>query len=89
MDEDPLRLDPEAMRRFGYLTVDMLVDRLAGLGDQPVLRRGSPVELARRLSGPPPDGPSSFEGILEQLGTDVLPFMSINDHPGYLAYFPG
>jgi aromatic-L-amino-acid/L-tryptophan decarboxylase len=54
-----------------------------------VLRRGSPVELARRLGGPPPDGPSSFEGILDQLGTDVLPFMSINDHPGYLAYVPG
>ena len=89
MDEDPLGLDPETMRRLGYQTVDLLVDRLAGLRDQPVLRRGTPAELARRLSGPPPDGPQRFEDILEQLTSDVLPFISRNDHPGYLAYVPG
>ena len=81
MGEDPLGLDPETMRRLGYQTVDLLVDRLAGLGDEPVLRRGTPGELARRLSGPPPAGPQRFEGLLEQLFTDVLPFISRNDHP--------
>ena len=89
MGEDPLGLDPETMRRLGYQTVDLLVDRLAGLGDEPVLRRGTPGELARRLSGPPPAGPQRFEGLLEQLFTDVLPFISRNDHPGFLAYVPG
>jgi aromatic-L-amino-acid/L-tryptophan decarboxylase len=89
MDEDPLGLEPEIMRRLGYQTVDLLVDRLVGLRDQPVLRRGTPAELARRLNGPPPEGPQGFERILEQLGTDVLPFMSRNDHPGYFAYVPG
>jgi aromatic-L-amino-acid/L-tryptophan decarboxylase len=89
MDEDPLGLEPETMRRLGYQTVDLLVDRLVGLRDQPVLRRGTPADLARRLGGPPPEGPQTFERILEQLGTDVLPFMSLNDHPGYFAYVPG
>jgi glutamate/tyrosine decarboxylase-like PLP-dependent enzyme len=89
MGEDPLGLDPETMRQLGYQTVDLLVDRLAGLGDEPVLRRRTPGELARRLGGPPPAGPERFEDLLEQLFTDVLPFISRNDHPGFLAYVPG
>jgi aromatic-L-amino-acid decarboxylase len=89
MDADPLGLDPETMRRLGYQTVDLLVDRWVGLGEQPVLRRGTPTELARRLNRPPPQGPERFERILEQLGTDVLPFLSLNDHPGFFAYIPG
>jgi aromatic-L-amino-acid/L-tryptophan decarboxylase len=89
MDEDPLGLDPETMRRLGYQTVDLLVDRWIGLHEQPVLRRGTPTELARRLTGSPPEGPQSFERILEQLGSDVLPFVSHNDHPAFFAYIPG
>jgi aromatic-L-amino-acid/L-tryptophan decarboxylase len=69
--------------------VDLLVDRWVGLHEQPVLRRGTPTELARRLNGPPPKGPQSFERILEQLGSDVLPFISHNDHPAFFAYIPG
>jgi aromatic-L-amino-acid decarboxylase len=88
MGEDPLGLDPETMRRLGYQTVDLLVDRLARLGDEPVVRRGTPAELARRLSGPPPAGPERFEDLLEQLFTDVLPFISRNDHPGFWPTSP-
>ena len=89
MDEDPLGLDPETMRRLGYQTVDLLVDRWVGLREQPVLRRGTPTELARRLTGSPPAGPQGFDSILEQLGSDVLPFVSHNDHPAFFAYIPG
>jgi hypothetical protein len=46
MEEDPLGVDPETMRRLGYRTVDLLVDRIAGLRDLPVLRHGTPAELA-------------------------------------------
>jgi hypothetical protein len=34
---DPLEIDPETMRQLGYRTVDLPVDRLAGLRAQPVL----------------------------------------------------
>ena len=89
MDEDPLGLDPETMRRLGYQTVDLLVDRWVRLREQPVLRRGTPTELARRLTGVPPKGPQGFDRILEQLSSDVLPFVSHNDHPAFFAYIPG
>jgi len=89
MDEDPLGLDPETMQQLGYQTVDLLVDRWVRLREQPVLRRGTPTELARRLTGSPPEGPQGFDSILEQLGSDVLPFVSHNDHPAFFAYIPG
>ena len=85
MDEDPLGLDPETMRRLGYQTVDLLVDRWVRLREQPVLRRGTPTELARRLTGVPPKGPQGFDRILEQLSSDVLPFVSHNDHPAFFG----
>ncbi|HYN17012.1 MAG TPA: pyridoxal-dependent decarboxylase, partial [Actinomycetes bacterium] len=67
MEHDPLGVDQETMRQLGYRTVDLLVDRIAGLRDLPVLRHGTPAELARRLDGPPPEGPEGFERLLEQL----------------------
>ena len=86
-DEDPLGIDPEAMRAYGYRTVDMLVQRLS---DQsiPPLRRASGAEMRERLSGPPPAGGQEFDAILERLDRDVLPFMSRGDHPGFLAFIP-
>ncbi len=38
MDENPLGLDPETMRRLGYRTVDVLIDRLSAADDGPPRR---------------------------------------------------
>lgn len=87
MSQDPLALDRETMRRLGYLTVDMLVDRLSEAGAVP-LRRASPSEMASRLGGPPPAGGEPIEQILRQLGEDVLPFMSRVADRRFLAFVP-
>ncbi len=52
MDENPLGLDPEAMRRLGYWTVDMLADQLSA-DDAPPNRRIARSEIQQRLSEPP------------------------------------
>ena len=87
-DASPLALDPESMRRIGYRTIDMLVDRIAG-PPGPVVRKASPEELLRRLALPPPEDPVAFDEILEGLERDVLPFVARISHPGYLAFIPG
>ncbi|MEA2614213.1 MAG: aromatic-L-amino-acid/L-tryptophan decarboxylase, partial [Chloroflexota bacterium] len=84
---DPLGLDAEAMRQYGYRTVDMLVRRLTD-ASVPPLRRASPAEMRERLSGPVSEGGMDFDAILERLDRDVLPFMSRGDHPGFLAFIP-
>jgi aromatic-L-amino-acid/L-tryptophan decarboxylase len=85
--DDPLGLDPEAMRRLGYRTVDFLVDRLINTEAVP-LRRATPAEMRERLAGPPPEEGEPYEALLEQLERDVLPFASRGDHPGFFAFIP-
>lgn len=87
MGDDPLGLDAEAMRRLGYRTVDFLVDRLTNTEAVP-LRRATPTEMRERLSGSPPEEGEPYDGLLEQLERDVLPFASRSDHPGFFAFVP-
>jgi aromatic-L-amino-acid/L-tryptophan decarboxylase len=86
--EHPLAMDPEAMRRAGYATVDALVARLADPGADPVLRRGQAADLRARLGGPPPEQPADYAAVLSRVLADVLPHASRTDHPGYLAFIP-
>ena len=87
--DDPLGLDHETMRRLGYQTVDMLVDRLSAVAEGPVIRRADRPEMERRLREPPPEVAQGFDEILGRLGTDVLPFASVTGHPRYFAFIPG
>jgi aromatic-L-amino-acid decarboxylase len=86
--EHPLAMDPEAMRRAGYATVDALVARLADPAADPVLRRGQATDLRTRLSGPPPERPADYAAVLDRVLSDVLPHAARTDHPGYLAFVP-
>jgi hypothetical protein len=86
--ESPLRLDPERMRELGYRTVDMLVERLTGPSGA-VVRSATPHELRERLASDPPEEPTAYEEILDDLGRDVLPCVARISHPGYLAFIPG
>jgi aromatic-L-amino-acid decarboxylase len=87
LTDDPLALDAETMRQLGYRAVDMLVERLTD-PTIPPLRRATPQDMAKRLSGPPPEEPQDWDEILRRLDEDVLPFMSKGDHPGFFAYVP-
>jgi aromatic-L-amino-acid/L-tryptophan decarboxylase len=87
--ESPLTVDLETMRRMGYRTVDLLVERAARDRDDPALRSASRDELAARLAGPPPADGVPFEDILERLSDDVLPFIARWDHPRFFGFVPG
>ena len=47
--DSPLALDPETMRRLGYRTIDMLVDRIAGLTDWTVQQISATPELRAQV----------------------------------------
>jgi hypothetical protein len=74
--DDPLALDPEAMRATGYRMVDLLVDRVAGVREWPALARASPEEMKARLHGSAPEAGSDFEDVLATLERDVLANMA-------------
>jgi glutamate/tyrosine decarboxylase-like PLP-dependent enzyme len=86
--DDPLGLDPAAMREQGYRTVDALVDWLS---DPSVPVLGPAVarhELEPGDRGPPAQG-ERFDVLLERLFSEVVPRMARNDHPRAFAFVPG
>jgi aromatic-L-amino-acid decarboxylase len=89
MSRDPLALDVETMRRMGHAVVDLLVDRVARLRDEPVIRTATRAEMGARIAEPPPEGPGNFEALLARLDRDVLPFVGHFDHPSFFGYIPG
>jgi hypothetical protein len=70
-----LALDLESMRRLGYQTVDMLVDRLAE-PPGPVVQTATPEELRERLATPPPEGPSGFDEILARVASGACSMLA-------------
>src|SRR5262249_56702825 len=86
--DSPLSLEAETMRRLGYRTVDMLVDRLLAQPG-PVVRSAAPQELRELLATPAPESPAGFDEILEDLERNVLPYVANISHPGHLAFIPG
>jgi aromatic-L-amino-acid/L-tryptophan decarboxylase len=86
--EHPLAMDAETMRQAGYATVDALVARLANPAADPVLRRAGPAEMRGRLGGPPPEQAGEYGAVLARVLTEVLPYASRTDHPGYFAFVP-
>lgn len=87
--DDGLAMAPSEMRRVGYATVDALIELLTEQRDRPILRQATPLDMQRRLGGPPPEEPEGFDRALRSVIDDVLPFRSNIQHPGYLAYIPG
>jgi glutamate/tyrosine decarboxylase-like PLP-dependent enzyme len=87
-DRSPLAVDAETMRRLGYRTIDMLVERLTG-DPGPVVRSADPARLRDALAGEPPEQPAEFDDVLAGLERDVLPYVARISHPGYLAFIPG
>ncbi|MDQ3537915.1 MAG: aminotransferase class V-fold PLP-dependent enzyme [Actinomycetota bacterium] len=87
--DDPLGLDPQAMRQLGYATVDFLVDRLGDPEAASVTRGATPAEMAGRVDAAQPGAGTDFQAILDDLGRNVLPFASRCDHPRYFAFVPG
>ena len=74
---------------MGYAVVDMLVARIDGLRDGPVLQAETLQAMRDRLAAAPPAGPNDFADLLARLDQDVLPYVGHFDHPRFFGYIPG
>jgi aromatic-L-amino-acid/L-tryptophan decarboxylase len=89
MGSDPLALRPEVMREMGLAVVEMLIARIEGLRDGPVLQTDMLDPMRERLAAQPSSGPREFGELLRVLDEDVLPFVGHFDHPRFFGYIPG
>jgi len=84
-----LDFSPERMREIGYRVVDVLVDHLSSLREQPVGGRGNPAALLASMNEPPPELGMEFEAVLDQVKNQVLQNSMHVNHPRFLSYVPG
>lgn len=83
-----LELSREEMKDLGYRVVDLLVEHLSTLHDQPVSGEATRAELEALFREPPPAGPTGHVEVLDRLRRDLLPhFVRIN-HPRHFAFVP-
>jgi aromatic-L-amino-acid/L-tryptophan decarboxylase len=86
---DRLAMSPEAMRALGYRVVDLVVDHLAHIAEQPVGNKGDPATLRAALAETPPELPTALDEIFARLDRNVWPHMLNILHPRFFAFVPG
>jgi glutamate/tyrosine decarboxylase-like PLP-dependent enzyme len=83
-----LELDPDLMRRLGRQVTDAVVDHLATLRQQPAQRSLTRADAERLIGKAAPEQGTSFDAILEFLGTQVFPHHAREPHPHFMGYIP-
>ena len=71
----------------GHAAVEWLAGYRDRVGSAPVLSRLEPGELRASLPAGPPEGPSSFTSLLEDLDEVVFPGLTHWQSPRFFAYF--
>lgn len=80
---------PEQMRALGYQLVDSLVDHLTSLREQPVARRGSYEDFRQLVDERLPVDGQDPADCLDFFFRNVLPPVTLINHPRFHAYIPG
>ena len=78
----------EEFRRRGHETVDWMADYMEQVEAFPVLSPVSPGDIIRQLPPSPPEEGESYDDIMTDLGTIIMPGITHWQHPSFFAYFP-
>lgn len=77
------------MRELGYRVVDLVVDHLERIRDEPAARRGTRPELESALREPIPENGTDPSVVLDRVVREILPWRARVDHPRFFAFVPG
>lgn len=85
----PISLSKEQMRTLGYQAIDLIVEHLDTLSQQPAIQT-APDDIVQKLSQEaiPQEGMDVGE-LLNQVTEDILKHSAFVHHPRYFAYMPG
>jgi aromatic-L-amino-acid/L-tryptophan decarboxylase len=81
-------MKPDEFKQWGYRWVDWMADYLSHPERHSVLSKVKPGDIRRQLPANAPEGPESFESVLEDLERIIIPGLTHWNHPSFLAYFP-
>ena len=81
-------MTPEEFRRYGHAIVDLVADHRARVAERRVLPRTAPGDVKAQLPHQPPHQPESFDHVLRDLQSVVMPGLTEWQHPHFFGYFP-
>src|SRR6266853_2694580 len=81
-------MTPEEFRRHGHTVVDWIADYYARIESLPVLSQAKPGQIRGSLPPEPPESGESFETILHDVESLILPGVTHWQSPNFFAYFP-
>jgi aromatic-L-amino-acid/L-tryptophan decarboxylase len=81
-------MNPEEFRKAGHELIDWLADYRARVAEFPVMSRSAPGEIKAQLPAAPPVEPESFDAILRDLESIIVPGLSHWQSPKFFGYFP-
>ena len=83
-----LTMTPQSMRQLGTAAMELLIERISGLGDANAWDGEFRQVLQDRLPLAPPETGRPAEEVLNQVAHDVLPFAARLDHPRFFGFVP-
>jgi aromatic-L-amino-acid/L-tryptophan decarboxylase len=87
-DEESFHMTPDEFRRHGHAVVDWIADYQANIESFPVLSQVKPGEIRLLLPPEPPTRGETFESILRDVNSVILPGVTHWQSPNFFAYFP-
>lgn len=88
-NQSPIALTKDQMRALGYQAIDLIVEHLDTLSQQPAIQL-APDDIVQKLSGEAvPQHGTDISSLLNQVVDDILKHSAFVHHPRYFAYMPG
>ena len=81
-------MSPQSMRQLGTAAMELLIERIGGLGDAKAWDGEFRQVLQDSLKWAPPEDGRPAEEVLGQVVQDVLPFAARLDHPRFFGFVP-
>ena len=81
-------MTPQSMRQLGTAAMELLIERIDGLGDAAAWDGEFRQILEDRLGSVPPENGRPAAEVLAQVARDVLPFAARLDHPRFFGFIP-
>ena len=81
-------MDPEEFRQAGHQLIDWIADYRQRIPELPVRAQVAPGEVKRSLPATPPDTEVSFNEVMHDLDTLIVPGVTQVQHPMHFGWFP-
>ena len=82
-------MHPDEFRRHAHQLVDWMADYFDTAGDLAITPDVRPGDVRRKLPPSAPEQGEAFERLFADFQSIILPGMTLWNHPGWFAYFPG